>query len=62
MKTYATHIIENNQSVFDVEFMSLSPRESFESAMKCAEELVLKGKLIKITCEGSIIWESKTQK
>lgn len=62
MKIYSAHIIENNQSVFDVEFPSLSARESFESAMEFAETLIAKGKLIKITCEGSIIWESKTQK
>lgn len=62
MKIYSAHIIENNQSVFDVEFLSLSARESFESAMEFAETLIAKGKLIKITCEGLIIWESKTQK
>jgi len=61
MKIYAAHIIENNQSVFDVEFLSLSARESFNSAMEFAEKLVAKGKLIKITCEGSTLWESKAQ-
>ena len=61
MKIYAAHIIENNQSVFDVEFLSLSARESFNSAMEFAEKLIAKGKLIKISCGESIIWESKAQ-
>ena len=62
MKIYAAHIIENNESVFDVEFLSLSARESFDSAMEFAEKLIAKGKSIKISCEGLIIWESKNSK
>ena len=63
MKTYTVEILTSGESLNQpFEFSGFSARACLAAAMKFAEKFVKKGKTVRVSCGGELVWEGNFTK